>query len=427
MKRVFAVCGLLCTLSSAPHAQRGVAGTWRTEQPDRPSWDIVLRTDGTALRGTVSDCASVRLPIPIFDGVVEGNTIRFKCQSGDGQRTASFIGVVKGDEILFTRETGGNPGGRGVFGPPAPHQFTARRVRDGDLPKVDYSAIGTNFTTGVNLLDRDIRASADLSLPASARRVRAVVVVIRYGVGSIVLDMPGWQELADENDAALLRIYFDRIRRGDPAGLGATDAEGRAAALVAVLNRLAEESGHVELRRAPLVFWGHSIAGSYAAMLAASFPARTVGFVTYQSSPPSSGDSFGVVNKIPALILYGGKDSQRAITAAENTWKAARADDAPWAYTLDPEAFHGDDPDGYPYVKQADALMIPWVAALIRQRVPRSGTGLHPVNDASAWLANRRTGEIVPAATYSGPREEASWLPDEVSAKGWRVASRLAN
>lgn len=103
---------------------------------------LVLRAEGAQLTGAVNTCSSIPFsPSEIFDGRIEGQTIRFKCRSADGDRTVTFTGRINGDEILFSwqlqvRDGGGPPElfdpfaplpGRRIQGPP---RFTAKRVPD---------------------------------------------------------------------------------------------------------------------------------------------------------------------------------------------------------------------------------------------------------------------------------------------------------
>jgi len=46
---------------------------------------------------------------------------------------------------------------------------------------------------------------------------------------------------------------------------------------------------------------------------------------------------------------------------------------------------------------------------------------LRAVTDGSAWLGNNQTGVVAPHSSFSGSKLEASWLPDEVTARGWQA------
>jgi hypothetical protein len=49
------------------------------------------------------------------------------------------------------------------------------------------------------------------------------------------------------------------------------------------------------------------------------------------------------------------------------------------------------------------------------------GTRLRTVTDASGWLGNNHTAEIAAYGVFAGPKQEASWLPDEITARGWQT------
>ena len=44
--------------------------------------------------------------------------------------------------------------------------------------------------------------------------------------------------------------------------------------------------------------------------------------------------------------------------------------------------------------------------------------------DGRGWLGDVRTATIAPSATYAGTRSDASWLPDEASARAWQTIVR---
>ena len=118
----------------------GVSGIW---QADGSDWRVALRTEGPErLLGTVSSCASVRGALEIFDGTVNGNTITFRCRSGDGARTITLRGIIQGDHVTLTwdKQAQDVGNGNGVNGPTSrevrlfddssPRRFTATRVPD---------------------------------------------------------------------------------------------------------------------------------------------------------------------------------------------------------------------------------------------------------------------------------------------------------
>ena len=127
-----------------------------------------------------------------------------------------------------------------------------------------------------------------------------------------------------------------------------------------------------------------------------------------------------VLNQIPALVF----DTRRepgAMDATKDFWMSGRSAGAPWTCALEPNAVHGDPKD----MSKANDLLIPWITAVLRERLSRDGKTLRPVTDGAAWLGNNRTGEGGPYATFSGSKADASWIPDQATARGWRVVTRL--
>jgi hypothetical protein len=372
MNRASYVLSFLFAACAPAYAQSGFTGTWQAEStPPGTTWTAVLRVDGTRLTGVVSSCSSNSAEIKIYEGRIDASTIMFKCDSLNGVRTMTFTGRVNGGEIAFSWvklvRNGGTPSARddGLFGPSAPPQFTAKRVKDGALAKRFDEVPGLELAAAVNLAQKDVKVEGRLFLPPKVSRVRAVIVVIHWGDGTLVYDDPEWRRLSETLESGLLRTDFSTIaapadNRPRNAGLGGADA------LLKLLERLADESGHPEISDAPLLFWGHSAGGIIGPTFAAIHPQRTIAFVGYHSGNAGAGFPADpkVLSQIPSLLLAG----------------------------------------------------------VVRQRLSPDGGALRVVSDASAWLGNNQTGEIASYATFQGSKAEASWLPDEASALAWRGA-----
>jgi hypothetical protein len=127
------------------------------------------------------------------------------------------------------------------------------------------------------------------------------------------------------------------------------------------------------------------------------------------------------VSKMPVLFLKD--DAGMSVgplgvgVDPEILWRDGRSMGAPWTFTIQPNAQHGERQ----YFEKARELMIPWMTAVLRQRLSADGRSLLPLADRSAWLGNNQTGDVAPYASYSGAKAEASWLPDEASARGWQA------
>lgn len=421
---------VLCGAWMPAHAQ-SLAGTWRAEAVGQPSWELFLHGDESDLRGHVNYCStSGPRIIEIHDLNISGNSISFRCSSSDGRRTITLSGTISGDEITFTWKKEVRPNEFALaadprFGDAAPARFTVRRVPDGELSRAFQAGVlGMEFVAAVNLVPENVKARGTLFVPQKAARVRAILVAIEFGLGGRLFEAPRWLKLAETLEGALLLLQVSRIGPSALNDLGTAMAGNVESVdtLRPLLQRLAQESGHQELIDAPLLFWGHSGGGHLATAFAGRFPERTLAFVRYHSASNLQGD-LSVLSQVPAVFLAGGKDGQEIVDGAETAWRRGRARGAPWTFALNPEATHGNSND----LQTADQFLIPWISAVVRQRLPVSGDRpLRPVPAASGWVGNTATGEVMPVENLSGATAGLNWLPDEASAQGWRRVVRPA-
>ena len=420
MKGALYALGVLFATCAPAAAQSGVTGTWQAELTS--PWTLVVSAEGTRLTGRVSSCAS--LPVEIYDGRIDRNAVTFKCKSLDGDRVITFTGVVNGDEIEFTwakhiRDGGVPPAAAdasasALFGASTPPRFRAKRIpADGNV----------ELTAAVNLFQKGVKVEGTLLLPPQVGRVRAVIVVLKYGLGYQLEGDPQWRAVSASLNAGLFYARVSNIHRNPQFDVVRNAAIGGADGLLLLLQRFAQESGHPELTDAPLLLWGHSAAGSFVATFAALHPQRTIAFVRYHTSGAGMlGANLGALTPIPALLLNPEHDESNPRVQA--VWKSRRAVGAPWTWALEPNAVHGGDNSDD--LKKANDLVIPWIAAVVRQRVSPNGERLRAIAEGSGWLGNNQTREVAPNGALQGLNAEASWLPDEASARAWRVMLGVA-
>lgn len=271
---------------------------------------------------------------------------------------------------------------------------------------------GTEFAAAINLLQSNVKVIGTLFLPQKVSRVRAVIVVLRWGNGSLLYPDAEFRRLSETTESGLLLTDFATMT-GAETSYRPRYSPDRVNGLVMLLQRLALESGHQELTDAPLLFWGHSEAGGFGPRFAAVHAERTIAFIAYQSAAGPLDQGVKIQNQIPALFLGDGMGSAPAVQAA---WKIGRSAGAPWTFSIEPDATHGDEK----YLKKANGLLIPWITAVLRQRLSPDGKALRTVSEGSSWIGNNQTGAIAPSGTVPGSKLDASWLPDEPSARAWQ-------
>lgn len=266
-----------------------------------------------------------------------------------------------------------------------------------------------------------VRLTGALILPET-KEVRAVIAVVRHGVGQNVFENPAWRAMANEHRIGWMRV----------SGLAASDVEGLSdaqrvqknaslgggAALIELLSVLATQTGRADLRETPVAIWGHSAAASFARTFAARYPARTAAFVSYQGNSRDITLDVQAMSRIPALIIAGAKDEQAGVEDSETLWKRGTAAAAPWTFLVQPNASHGSQEA----LARSHEFSIAWLRAVIDQRVA-SGGKLKAVDSGAGWRGNLRSFETSPAPGRPG-NESVTWLPDEGSARAWAIIAR---
>lgn len=278
---------------------------------------------------------------------------------------------------------------------------------------------GQEFAAALNLKAADLKFQVQLWVPGSAARLRAVFVILEYGMGYSLYVDPALRKWSDAEGVGLLALQVTRIT--GPAIIVDADADV-AGGLLQLIRQLASESGQSEVSNSPLVFWGHSSAGRFGTTFSATYPERTVAFVRYHSGSAGA-DNLPSLDEIPGLFIVGGKDEVAARGGpsaqrnAQDLWERGRGVAAPWTLAFEPLAVHADFED----VKRAHTLVLPWLAAVIRQRVAGDGSPLRVIGTSQGWSGNIRTGEITPYSASAASRLDTAWLPDEATAQTWRA------
>jgi hypothetical protein len=304
-----------------------------------------------------------------------------------------------------------------------PHVAFAQGIADLGVDQI----AGLEISAAVNLPAKNIKVEGKMFLPDRTRSVRAVIVVTNYtlrhqGIGINLFYTKQLRTSAQACQCALIYAWLGTIRPIDAntptakqflrnAGVGGDDA------LLLLLQRLGNESGHRELKDAPLLFFGWSATASFGTTFAELHPDRTIAFIRYHTHRRGMTANLDVLKNIPALIIAGGKDETAGVQDAEEFWASGRAVGAPWTFAIEPNATHGDEDVLY---KTANDLVTPWIAAVLRDRLALNATKLKPLVENTGYLGDNHTAQTAPHSTFLGSKPTVSWLPDEATARGWR-------
>jgi len=246
------------------------------------------------------------------------------------------------------------------------------------------------------------------------------MVITDGGLASRLYQNQELRETLSSLSCGLLQLRIRVIHTKPGARLVVRDATlGGSEGLGILVEEFAEGFGRPELVAVPFLFWGHSAAGTFGLTYAGLDPGRTIGFVRYNSHLRDLPVDMSILTAIPGLLIAGGADEVAGTEDAHSLWANGRASDAPWAFAVQPGAPHSSEQ----HLAEANALLLPWMIAVIEGRLDSDAEELKDLSNESGWFAGDATGETVSFDRYLGPRQQASWLPDEASARGWQILS----
>ena len=247
--------------------------------------------------------------------------------------------------------------------------------------------------------------------------LRGVLVLIagRGGDSRPMGADPAWQALAKKLQLGLATCRLAHPSENpfhyqmDPNGVTTALLEG---AVNALLTR-----AKVPLHDPPLAFWGHSAGAAVSQNFASRRPDRVLAVVLLRS-PWETGEAAPGKISVPTLLLVGKNDRPSWVMGALMHYQTARASGAPWTLALSPV-------EGHEFGK-TEPLTFAFLSSVIPLRLPSPGNPALPkiTPETSGWLGNPDTLETAPLARFKGDKREATWLPDEATAKAWRAYLR---
>lgn len=256
------------------------------------------------------------------------------------------------------------------------------------------------------------------------KTLRGVIVLIpgKNGDGRGLVDRPLWQTLATELQFGLVACHFSNpadasTYQSDPSG-------DLAKAINTAVEKLAAQNNHPELKKAPLVLWGHSAGACVGEVYTSRFPERVLAVIN-SKCPRGPGQLSNGKEDVPFLILVGQQDKDEWVKGALDNYRAGEAKNAVWTLALHPT--HGHQSSG------ADELITAFLRSTVPQRLGLSAsssgfgsstsTSTRPkrLSTTGAWLGDPETGDVATSANFKGKKKTAIWLPDEATALAWQA------
>ncbi len=270
-------------------------------------------------------------------------------------------------------------------------------------------------------------------IPPGVKTLRGVVVHQHgCGEGSCKSGLTGafdlhWQALAKQHDCALLSPVYEQPEKAN-CQLWCDPRNGSDSTFQKSLTDLGAQSGHPELATVPWALWGHSGGGLWAGGMVLLHPDRVaaawlrsgVPSLKVATNKPAPYTIPNAALQVPVMCNLGTKEGVTVKTnqfagvwpGNEAFFTALRGRGGLIGVAIDPLSSHECGNSRY--------LAIPWLDACLSARLPRrNGQPLKPMPEKSAWLAPLNGGAPVPAAQFSGAREQSIWLPNAAIAQAW--------
>ncbi|WP_298650920.1 alpha/beta hydrolase [uncultured Proteiniphilum sp.] len=192
---------------------------------------------------------------------------------------------------------------------------------------------------------------------------------------------------------------------------------GSATAVFKVLEQIAIQTGHPELKTAPWLLWGHSAGGYWALAMLRDHPERILAIVSYSAARNPQWDYTADAAKVPLLLRHAGaNDGSPEIlcwATALNTFHKLREMDAP--VTI---AYNEGQNHNFSYLRY---MAIPFFEATLKQRLPNDHSlDLQDLDPNHTWLGDTLSLEIYKESDYSGDKSSMCVFPDESTARNWQ-------
>lgn len=267
--------------------------------------------------------------------------------------------------------------------------------------------------------DRYLAADYRLWLPGEAGKIRGLIVK-QHGCGDDAaatgLDHANdlqWQALAAKHRFALLGTKLPTGNQ--PCEYWALINYGSVTAFLNALHILAEKSQRPELEAIPWVLWGHSGGADWVAQMLQEYADRVIAMVAVRGGGFTFLGTNPALVEIPVLFAPGAQDpyASETVSLPKIVFERYRKINAPWGIAIEPNAAHEAGNSRF--------LAIPYLDAVITQRLAKSGSQLDHINRAAGWLGNPTTYAIAPAKQYPSDPAQAVWLPDEEVARKWQA------
>ncbi|WP_420386572.1 hypothetical protein [Roseivirga sp.] len=255
------------------------------------------------------------------------------------------------------------------------------------------------------------KAAFRLWIGSETESVTGVIVLVpgSNGNGRTMVEKPEWQALANKYNMALLAAHITDQRSENMAierYVNVSQESGQA--MLDILDRLADKSGHPEIKKAPLAFWGMSAGGQFNYEFACWKPERVISFIVNKGGVYYTALASKATRQVPGVFLTGEIDNPYRNEIVEGIYAVNRRFGAKWMFAEEPG-------QGHEFAK-SEAFALKYFDLIIPIRMQESGLTPLP---SSGYLASIENHDIIEDSTRPRPRGVTSWFPNRQIAELW--------
>ncbi|HEX4682791.1 MAG TPA: hypothetical protein VH277_08795 [Gemmatimonadaceae bacterium] len=257
------------------------------------------------------------------------------------------------------------------------------------------------------------KAQFRLWMPPAAAPVRAVLVLVpgSNGDGRAWATDTVWQQFALRNRLAIVACRFtDKPHDQNFIEEYVDVRRGSGQALLDVLSRFAQRSGHPEVGTAPLLLWGMSAGGQFDYEMTAWKPERVAAFVANKGGIYYTALTSRAARQVPGMLFIGGKDLEQRIQTITGLFAVNRRGGALWALAEEPDVAH--------VIGRSRDVSMVFFEDVLASRLASDGT-LKSLDERSGFVGDLHSRDFS-AFPDKLPSYPTAWLPSERVARAWR-------
>ena len=270
------------------------------------------------------------------------------------------------------------------------------------------------------------KAAFQLWYPDGTVTIAGVLVLLpgSNSDGRIMVEDTIWQNLARRNKFALLGCFFtDRPHKNMDIEEYINVKEGSGDALLLILTRFAEKSGHAELSKVPLLFWGFSAGGEYSYEFACWKPERVIAFIVNKGGIYYTALASEETQNVPAIFFVGQNDLEFRTIVVKGIFTANRRFGALWTFTDEPDLGHA--------IGKSQQMAALFFNEIIPLRLPNKEQPqndeilLQRLSENSGLIGDLKTPKYEEYATWKKQGYPTSWLVNTKVANAWMLLSKV--